>query len=167
MDGNSDPPRGAVRGVRTDACTEATGRRLRDSHAWRTWSRLIGMLNRVMEGAPCARASQPQDVGQGRPRTAVSISWQCDPDPLPEARPKCLRRNSRAIPACPPCYFFFPLDRVLSFTVDLGLFLTVDCLTKRPVIALRPRLPLLDLPGIRTSCHLCYQDRRRPPRRAR
>ncbi len=32
---------------------------------------------------------------------------------------------------------------VLSLTVVFGLFLTVDCFTKRPLIAERPRLPEL------------------------
>lgn len=43
------------------------------------------------------------------------------------------------------CYFF--LDDVDffadSFTVVLGLCFTVDCLTNLPVMALRPRLPLV------------------------
>lgn len=40
--------------------------------------------------------------------------------------------------------FFF----ALSLTVVFGFFLTVDCFTKRPEIALRPRLPLLPFVGI-------------------
>jgi hypothetical protein len=42
-------------------------------------------------------------------------------------------------PADRPYYFFLLL--VDWFTVVFGLRATVDCLTKRPVIALRPRLP--------------------------
>lgn len=37
---------------------------------------------------------------------------------------------------------------VLSLTVVFGRLLTVDCFTKRPEIALRPRLPLLPFLGI-------------------
>jgi len=37
---------------------------------------------------------------------------------------------------------------LLSLTVVFGFFLTVDCLTKRPVIALRPRCPPLDFDGM-------------------
>lgn len=47
-------------------------------------------------------------------------------------------------------FFFFLVD---SLTVVFGFFLTVDCLTKRPVAALRPRLPpLLLLPAMCASC---------------
>jgi hypothetical protein len=38
---------------------------------------------------------------------------------------------------------------VLSLTVEPGCRLTVDCRTNRPVIALRPRLPLADLVALR------------------
>jgi hypothetical protein len=54
----------------------------------------------------------------------------------------------------------FLLGLLLSFTVVFGFFFTVDCFTKRPVMALRPRLPPLDFVAIRPSslglpyCHL-------------
>ena len=55
-------------------------------------------------------------------------------------------RNELGLGALPLCQrpFFF----VLSLTVVLGFRLTVDCFTKRPEIALRPRLPLLSFLGI-------------------
>jgi hypothetical protein len=40
---------------------------------------------------------------------------------------------------------YLPFFLVDSFTVPFGLRRTVDCFTKRPVVALRPRLPPLDL----------------------
>ena len=48
---------------------------------------------------------------------------------------RCRRTRGRV-----RAYFFLPL--VDSFTVVFGLLLTVDCLTNRPLTALRPRLPL-------------------------
>jgi hypothetical protein len=56
--------------------------------------------------------------------------------------------GSRAERAVPRYLVRFPFSfLVFSLTVVLGLRLTVDCLTNRPVIALRPRLlpPPLDL----------------------
>ncbi len=41
-----------------------------------------------------------------------------------------------------------PLLLVLSLTVVFGRLSTVDCFTKRPEIALRPRLPLLPALGM-------------------
>lgn len=37
---------------------------------------------------------------------------------------------------------YFPFFLADSLTVIFGLLFTVDCLTKRPEIALRPRFPL-------------------------
>ena len=47
---------------------------------------------------------------------------------------------------------------VLSFVVVLGLRLTVDCFTNRPVIALRPRLPPLDFDGTSAPFIACSHD---------
>lgn len=52
---------------------------------------------------------------------------------------------------------------VLSLIVVFGLFFTVDCLTKRPVIALRPRCPPLDFDGMSYSLRghlLCHRGPR-------
>lgn len=46
----------------------------------------------------------------------------------------------------PVVYFFFFLD-VDSFVVVLGLRFTAVCFTKRPVIELRPRLPVMTSPS--------------------
>lgn len=48
-----------------------------------------------------------------------------------------------------------PFFLVLSLTVVFGRLLTVDCFTKRPEIALRPRLPLLPLVGIVITSLTC------------
>lgn len=48
-------------------------------------------------------------------------------------------------------YFDFLDFLVDSLTVALGLRFTVVCLTNRPVIALRPRLPPLDLLAMTVS----------------
>lgn len=56
-------------------------------------------------------------------------------------------------------YFLpFLLLLVLSFVVVLGLLLTVDCFTNRPVIALRPRLPPLDFDGTSAPFIACSHD---------
>lgn len=51
----------------------------------------------------------------------------------------------------PPDYFLPCLELLLflalSLTVVFGFFLTVDCFTNRPLMALRPRLPPLDFEG--------------------
>ena len=46
--------------------------------------------------------------------------------------------------ACSRAYLLFLELLLLSLTVVFGLFLTVDCFTNRPLMALRPRLPPLD-----------------------
>jgi hypothetical protein len=57
--------------------------------------------------------------------------------------------GGRNLKAWNPYYLLFFARLVLSFTVVFGFFFTVDCFTKRPVIALRPRLPPLDFDAIR------------------
>ena len=62
-----------------------------------------------------------------------------------------LRRGRGTGRSAPHFLPFEPLPFLLSLIVVFGLFLTVDCLTNRPVIALRPRLPPLDLLGMGVS----------------
>src|SRR5690349_13269320 len=74
------------------------------------------------------------------------------------------RRPQRG-PPCVRTYFFLPLGLIDSLTVVLGFFLTVDCLTKRPLIALRPRPPPLDLAAMTpplTDSHQCITDVSQP-----
>lgn len=71
-------------------------------------------------------------------------------DPTARHAPTSARLQVYLEPAgCPRSSYFLPLlpPFELSFTVVFGFFLTVDCFTNRPVMALRPRLPPLDFDG--------------------
>jgi transcriptional regulator with XRE-family HTH domain len=79
-----------------------------------------------------ANACQPT-VGPGPPAPDL---LQLGRAPLP---PRC--RNHFGKSGAPCMSRQRPFFLALSLTVVFGLFLTVDCFTKRPEIALRPRLP--------------------------
>jgi hypothetical protein len=63
-------------------------------------------------------------------------------------------KGGQAHVLAPVAYFFF-LD-VDSFVVVLGLRFTAACFTKRPVIELRPRLPVMAPPS--DSVSACWVD---------